>query len=306
MNKFIKSAFYFILILIPSYFLLIFLVGNYFPDRFKGNLITFSGKNNILYKKFKEVEKVQNIDLLFIGSSRCYRGFDVRIFREIGIKSYNLGSSSQTPIQSETLLKKYLPKLKPKLVVFEVSPLIFSLDGFESTLDIISNQDNDIETIKMALKYKDVKIVNSLIYSFMNFKFGNLNKTIPNYEKDAGEYVNGGYVEKHDTFKDSLVSNKIKYSINKKQIIAFNQIISLLAKSKIKLLLVQAPVTKELYHSCLNNDDFNNMMHIKGNYIDFNGRVILNDSLHFFDNDHLNQKGVEIFNRELIPFLGFR
>ena len=42
-----------------------------------------------------------------------------------------------------------------------------------------------------------------------------------------------------------------------------------------------------------------------GDYTNFNNNSCLNDSLHFYDNNHLNQAGVEIFNKELIRKLNF-
>lgn len=38
-------------------------------------------------------------------------------------------------------------------------------------------------------------------------------------------------------------------------------------------------------------------------YYNFNERLILNDSLHFYDSNHLNQNGVELFNEELIKMV---
>lgn len=43
-----------------------------------------------------------------------------------------------------------------------------------------------------------------------------------------------------------------------------------------------------------------------GNYYNFNEILDLNDSLYFFDKFHLNQKGVEIFDRKLIKILSER
>jgi hypothetical protein len=44
-------------------------------------------------------------------------------------------------------------------------------------------------------------------------------------------------------------------------------------------------------------------MKVHDNYYDFNNIVELDDSLHFFDRHHLNQKGVEKFNNKLIDVL---
>ena len=90
--------------------------------------------------------------------------FDVRIFNSHGYNSFNLGSSAQTPIQSEQLLRKYLSKLKPKLLVFEINPSSLTSDGLESTIDIICNSHLDMNTIQMAFETKSLKVINTLLY----------------------------------------------------------------------------------------------------------------------------------------------
>ena len=72
-----------------------------------------------------------------------------------------------------------------------------------------------------------------------------------------------------------------------------------------QLLLVQAPITVAKYQTYTNNDEFDIKMESFGDYINFNNNSCLNDSLHFYDNNHLNQAGVEIFNKELIRKLNF-
>src|SRR5689334_14184152 len=59
-----------------------------------------------LFTRVKEIDSVKKVDILFLGSSHSYRGFDPRIFKQYGLTSFNLGSSSQTPIQAKILLEK--------------------------------------------------------------------------------------------------------------------------------------------------------------------------------------------------------
>ena len=62
------------------------------------------------------------------------------------LKTFNLGSSSQTPIQTKMLLDEHLDRLNPKLVVFEVYPVVFQLEGVESALDFIANTEFNSRT----------------------------------------------------------------------------------------------------------------------------------------------------------------
>ena len=48
---------------------------------------------------------------------------------------------------------------------------------------------------------------------------------------------------------------------------------------------------------------FSNTMVSYGDYYDFNNRLHLNDTIDFYDSHHLNQTGVEIFNKAFLKIL---
>ena len=79
--------------------------------------------------RFRELQTVSDVDIIFIGSSHCYRGFDPRIFERLGLKTFNMGSTSQTPLNSYYLIRDKLDQLKPKLVIIELYPVILAGDG---------------------------------------------------------------------------------------------------------------------------------------------------------------------------------
>jgi hypothetical protein len=298
--KTIFKLFSFILFALLLYGILIFVWGEFLPSYFNKNLILGNGKI-FLHQKFKEVKNKKNIDVVFLGSSHCYRGFDPRIFKKNNIIGFNLGTSSQTPIQSEYLFSKYIVNLKPKFLLFEVNPMIFSLDGLESSLDIINSHSLDINLFEIGIKHRNVKAINSLIYRFMSGEIDE-NTTIIKHQDDD-TYIQGGYIEKKTAFlKVKKIKNEI-FKINNNQLIAFNRLLNKISKTNIKLILVQAPISKLLYNSYLGTEKFDSMMDSKGYYINFNKDLNLVDSLHFYDLDHLNQRGVEIFDNYLIKKL---
>src|SRR3972149_6768649 len=55
-------------------------------------------EKDVIGKSLAEFDRTQNYDLIFLGSSHCYRCFDPFVFQKFGLTTYNLGSSSQTPI----------------------------------------------------------------------------------------------------------------------------------------------------------------------------------------------------------------
>ncbi len=74
-----------------------------------------------------------------------------------GLKSYNLGSTSQSPINSYVLLKDIVSRTKA--VVLEVYPITVSTKGLESYLDFISSSGNYDMLIDMAINMWGVRYI---------------------------------------------------------------------------------------------------------------------------------------------------
>jgi hypothetical protein len=306
MKSFLKNIVLFSLFAATFYVSFLFFWSLYTPKFLKPNLNYKLGSYGHLNSRLKEVKKIKNVDLLFLGSSHAYRGFDTRIFLKENFKSFNLGSSAQTPIQTEVLLNKYLELLNPKVVIYEVYPLTFSIDGVESSLDLIANDKIDLNTIQMAFKIKHLKTFNTLIYGYLRETF-NLNKSFNEAKKIKDDvYISGGFVEKELKFFKKTIQPKSEIVFSDNQIEAFEDVISILKKRKIKLILVFAPVSKSLYSSYTNVKVFDDKMKGYAKYYNFNKLLNLNDTLHFYDSHHLNQDGVVLFNKKLIETIDLK
>jgi hypothetical protein len=304
MKKFLLTTLFFLTFPIITYIFVICLWGDITNEISKSKVYFYPlGQYGHTYSRLKEVKTVKNVDILFVGSSHTYRGFDTRIFKNAGYKTFNLGSSSQTPIETQLLLDRYLKQLNPKLVVLEVYQETFIRDGVESSLDILANDKNDFNSVKMAMKINNKLTYNSLIYSFYR-QFTHRNSCNEPREKKNDKYIDGGYVEKqliyyHDTI--NYVPHDLVW--NDKQFNAFEEILSDLSKKNIKIILVELPIISTLYNSYTNNDDFDNRMNHYGEYYNYNKLIHLNDSLDFFDDDHMNQNGVKVMNADFLKII---
>ena len=285
------------------YCLFVFAWGTLLPQIFRPNLIYPIGSYGHMFSRVKEIQDFKNVDILITGSSHAYRGFDTRNFEKEGYSCFNLSSSYQTPIQTKVLLKRYLDHLNPRTIIFEVYPATFSIDGVESSLNIIANDRNDLSSIKMATDINNIKTYNTLLYGLFRDLFKMNSSFVEPSQKGDDTYISGGYVEKKPfTFKH--INYKEQYwGFYKKQYDNFEEILSMIKKKNIKLILVNAPLTPALYNSYANNDKFDSIMRAYGTYYNFNELLTLDDSLHFFDADHLNQYGVAVFNKKLIEIL---
>ena len=263
--------------------------------------IVYKQQGGHMYTRLNEIVDYSNVDVLFIGSSHAYRGFDTRLFDEVGISSFNLGSSSQAPVQSHLLLKKYLDKVKPKTIVFEVSPLTFSSDGLESSLDIISNSKIDLYSIGMLFQVNHIKLYNTFLYAAVQQLLHRNTDFVEDRIIGKDTYISAGYVQRNE---NEFQSRKpIDKSIKAEQMAAFKKIVRRIKSKGIKLVLVQSPFTQIEYNSYSDNKGFDEEMRAHSIYHNFNEMITLNDSVHFYDPNHLNQKGVDVFNKKLIELL---
>lgn len=256
-----------------------------------------------MYSRLLEVKSYGRVDLLFLGSSHTYRGFDTRIFSKYGYVSFNLGSSSQTPAQTKVLLERYLDNLNPKLIIYEVYPVTFEIDGVESSLDLIANDKNDIHSLRMAIEINNIKIYNTLLYGFICDILG-LNKL---YSQPIiignDKYISGGYVESEIGFYQPTEFKERETSLRNYQLESFFEIVQMIKNKNIDLILVYAPITNDHYSSYSNNGYFDSVMKGYSEYYNFNELINLSDTLHFYDSHHLNQNGVKLFNEKLIELL---
>ena len=97
MRRFLINSVLFSLFATIFYILVLPVWSYIMPPFMAKNVRSCVGCYGHLYSRVKDAEKIKNPDILFIGSSHSYRGFDTRVFQKHGIKAFNLGSSSQTP-----------------------------------------------------------------------------------------------------------------------------------------------------------------------------------------------------------------
>ena len=275
------------------YVLAIWIWGSYVPKKYKPNL-PYSVSTG--YTQLKEADTTKNIDILFLGSSHSYRGFDTRIFKEAGYRTFNLGTSSQTPLQTKLLLDTYLDDFNPKLVVYEVFYTTFSIDGVEASLKIIPNKP-DLSTTGLVVSHKHAKVLNAHLYSLKEHCFPSKVRVS---KSKMDTYVTGGYVERQLLHYSPGKYKPSSIAINDKQWAHFKANLKILKERDIPYVLVLAPVTRVRYNALVNIEYFDALMQEQGNYYNFNEVMKLDDSLYFYDSHHLNQNGVQLFNDTFI------
>ena len=273
------------------------------PSYYSPNIKHVLGKLGHLNTRITEADNLEHSDILILGSSHAYRGLDTRIISKLGKSTFNIGSNSQTPVQSKILAERYLSKLNPELVLFEVYPMTFTMDGVESSLDLISNSDMDLSLARLVLEHKNPKVLNTAIYASVRQVLNLDESFIEEKTNKTGTYISGGFVEaplktyQYESYEEQ------KWNFEQSQFDALDRTLKLIESTGAKCILLYSPITSNNYNSYTNQAYFDSLMKTKANYIDFNPLVQLDDSLHFYDSHHLNQSGVELYNNELVQVL---
>ena len=253
-----------------------------------------------LHARLREAATTGPVDVIFLGSSHAYRQLDPRIFAGAGIRSFNLGSGSQSPLQSELLLRRYLDQLRPRLVVMDVFSSTFVGDGAESTVDLIASDDRDDNYWPLFWQAPRLIVLNAMLLDYFDRVAGIDPGPQPRRIKDD-TYVAGGFVERDPVFYGREQGGpKMDPPVNPLQMAAFERLLALLAARDIPVLLVRSPVTGDYRRIQGRRESFDRLMAGYGDYLNFNERLPLVDTLHFYDDNHLNQLGVPIYNEALI------
>lgn len=309
MIRFLKRLCLFAPVAVIFYLAGLLLAGFCIPEKYTPNLRVRSLNVGHLYTRLQEADTIQGpVDVLFLGSSHAYRNFDPRNFK--GLRTFNLGSSAQTHLQTGLLLDRYLDRMQPAVIVYEVYPMMFGRDGMEAMVDIAINYKNDRHSIATLFRTGNIAVFNSVAFAWMRDLLIYRSK-LPQrrQENPGGTYVDGGYVQgEHARFRYETYDTR-KWVFRDAQLAAFNDNLMKIRSRGIPVILVFSPITRALYQSYTNNGLVDSMMSVAGEYYNFNHYAnsgqpfALVDTLHFADNNHLNQDGVNIFNRALLPIL---
>ena len=303
MRKFLIHIALFVLLSAMAYVVMVFLSGQFLPERLRPNLRYRIGYTGHLWSRLDEVKQKSDMDLVFFGSSHAYRGFDTRFYDQIGLKSHNLGSSFQSPMQTMVLLQRYLDQLNPKTVVYEVYPEVFSSDGVESSLEMLANDENDWHSLKMAIQTRNIKPLNFWIYGKGRDLFHLNDSLFEPPVKQLDTYISGGFVERIVHYNQDTIFDQKTIEVTDQQWGIFEEIMHELQSRNIRVVLVYAPIPPSNYQSYTNNLYFDSLMSSKAEYINFNEVLQTHDTLHYYDAHHMNQLGVEVFNKALIEYV---
>lgn len=262
-----------------------------------GDYYKLKGGNS--YRKFREFRADSVHDVVFIGSSHAYRGYDPALFTRRGWSAFNLGTSGQGPLNTYHIVRTHLNPSNTRLLLLDVYEGAMEQDGLESTSDLTQNLVDDRAAVAMALALKDPRGVNMLTLRFLTKDRG------PFFADST--YRPGGYSVRTDSVRGRLHYVRGRpLKLNADQVGYLERTLEHCADAGIPVVLVNHPYPWQSDRE--KHVAFNAMLgdlarRYRVPYLDFAYKHTLDDEDHFYDHNHLNQAGVERFNAALIPAL---
>lgn len=303
--KLIKKTILGLIALASIYLLALVIMGLFLPQPLRFNLPYKLGSYGQTNTRLKEFKNTNNYDLLILGPSIAYRDFDPRIFKTVGWNLFNLGTSAQTPVNTLDLLKTYDSLLIPGVkAIYAFHPKAFELDGTESLIDFLANDDFQWRRFKTGLFSGNLKAFNSALFASIDHKIlGNPSRFEEGKTRRNDTYIPGGFVEKELEFFSPKSFPKQSFNYSFEQWQAFKEIIDLLQSKNIEVCVVFPPVSNSIYSSYLNPLELEDSIQQLTPFVNYNPAQDYSDSLHFYDHSHMNQEGVKKFNLQVIDLL---
>jgi hypothetical protein len=257
-------------------------------------------------RRFRELERRDRLDLAFFGSSHAYRGFDPEIFETQGLRTFNLGSTNQTPLNSLYLAKRYLPTRAPKLVVFEVYYATLAGDGFESTRDLSINTPWSPDILKMALSTRHLGATSFSLAKGLGL-IGD-SSAVEQGPVEGETYAGAGYVSSEVSRGPIRRREPFRVDVLDRQLDYLRDASRYAQSLGAKVAWTTHPLPRDHRAAVLNFDELHATIADSAKafglrYYRYDDDLGLDDRRHFADFHHLNAAGVERFNRALLADL---
>ena len=234
-------------------------------------------------------------DAIVLGSSHAYRGYDPRIFEQSGISLFNAGTSAQNAKGSWVLYNEYL-KDRTDVFILDIYDPVFELEGTESNMRLIQNVPTNEAAVSLVQQEWKMYTVNALAV-----RIASLN---PIDEAPNNDYIKNGFCEKKGILYAVEPLNDSVFDANEEMFVAFEKMVKQMQADGKRMVLCSHPLPASPglrnYHDEFLSR-FNPLIQRLGlQYIDLTYYTEGFGINEFADLSHLNQQGVELYNRLLI------
>lgn len=314
MKKFLLTGLIYAVLFVLFYVAALCVSGTFMPPWMLKNLtIPKYLPYSFVGTKVREALNYGPVDILFVGTSASDYGLDVELLQANGFRVFNWASQRQSPLQTQLILKRYLPLLKPKLVVYEVA--ITELGKWsvknESSLNFVYHLPPDLSLLKMILQQRYVQGINTWLF----YRFTRLHDPSASMARRIRimDYVPGGGqrfpVQHFDRVNDRDIYRFVRpldgepFMVHPLQHRKLLENIRLIQKHDIPVVFIAAPASPYVKEYISAPNEFDAYMKTLGEYYNFSNIMDLDEYLYFNDPVHLNVIGAELFTEKLIETL---
>jgi hypothetical protein len=237
-------------------------------------------------------------DAIVLGSSHAYRGYDPRIFEQSGISLFNAGTSAQNAKGSLVLYNEYL-KNRADVFVLDIYDPVFELEGTESNMRLIQNVPTNEAALALVQQEWKMYTVNALAVRIASIK--------PIDEAPNNDYVKNGFCEKKGILYAVEPLNDSVFDANEEMFVAFEKMVKQMQTDGKRIVLCSHPLPASPglhnYHDKFLSRFTPLIDRLGVPYIDFTYYTEGFGINEFADISHMNQQGVELYNKLLLDTL---
>jgi hypothetical protein len=234
-------------------------------------------------------------DAIVLGSSHAYRGYDPRIFEQSEISLFNAGTSAQNAKGSLVLYNEYL-RDRSDVFILDIYDPVFELEGTESNMRLIQNVPSNDAAFDLVKQEVKMYTLNALAV-----RMASLN---PIDEAPNSDYIKNGFCEKKGILYAVEPLNDSVFDENEEMFEAFETVIKQMQADGKRIVLCSHPLPASLglhnYHDKFLARFTPLIQRLGVQYIDLTYYTEGFGINEFADLSHLNQQGVELYNRLLL------
>lgn len=251
------------------------------------------------WTRYREFNPNQHYDVVIIGSSHAYRGYNPFVFTGRGLAAFNLGSSAQAPLNTYWLVKEFLDSANTGLLIFDIYEGVMQGTGLESTADLTQNQPSDAAAAGMAWSLHDLRGMNMVALRLL------AQNSTPFYTDTA--YAGLGFVSNPDSVKTDAPPPPQKPVMLAPCMQDFLEQTLALCRERGIPVVISSHYARRDRRGSAHGTLFRYLAQISRStgvpYLDFTDAPGIEDRNWFEDNSHLNTTGARIFTEQLADTL---
>ena len=290
-----KAFIFKILLFATVIFLVDFFAGIVLDKLYKNAQSGVALQENYIFNETKE-------DVLIFGSSRAaFHYIPGIISKETGYSVYNVGREGTGIYFHNVLLLATLDRYKPKVVVLDLDfrdiynrTGNFSTDVYKELLPYYGKFNIELDSI-ITPNFYDAIFCQSNLYKYNKKFFNVISGSFPKAKDNFNGYR--PLIGEWDKTPKKLPPEKLV--VGDKLLQTIGEFINRAKQNDIKIIIALSPSYKQLpqeFYDYTNKLSNTYQVEVLNHYKD---STFLNNSAYFYDEEHLNNKGAELYSKKI-------